>query len=347
MLVKPYDPQKLDDQQAPHYLALGSPYLQVFERTLSQIFEKRAVIGMKGRIGFLVLALKSIGVMKGDEVIMPAFCAPLNVIAVRRAGAIPIFVDIRLSDYAIDPGKIEECISYRTKAILVPHLFGKPATMMREIMVLSKANAVPVVENISQAFLAKIRMDGDEKYTGMLGDIGCMGFLWGDDNSDGIGCLIFQEESLIYQNALKRRAKGKGFILSERQLSYFFLKYKNFESQLKSRNDQAAYYREQLSGVGDIVLPEVNEGNQPSWYRFVIRTDRASDLRIFLRDRGVVSDSLDKYFLVDSRGGNRPDDFPMSLRAMSETVSLPIFGASDANVISTVQWVKHFFWNKI
>lgn len=343
MSVKGHNPQKLNDPQAPHNLVIGSPYLQAFEWAISQIFEKRAVMGVRGKINSLVLALQSIGVMEGDEVIMPAFCAPQNVIAVRRIGAIPVFVDIRLSDYAIDPGKIEESTTCRTKAILVPHMFGQPTTVMREILAVSKARALPVIENISQAFLAKIRMDRKEKYAGTFGDIGCMGFLWGDDSDEGIGCLIFQDTSLIYQNALRKRSQKKGFVVSEKQLSYFFSKYKNFESQLQLRNNQAAYYRERLSGVGDIVFPEVNEKVRSSWYRFVIRTGSGSDLRNFLRDRGTASDSLDKYLLVDSSKDDRSGDFPVSFKVASETVSLPIFRASDADIASAVERVRCFF----
>lgn len=331
------------NQTDAHYRTMGSPYLYVFERALSQIFDHRMTLGVKGQLNALVFALRGVGVMRGDEVILPAFCPPVNVMAVREIGAIPIFVDICSLDYAIDGEKIEERITDRTKAILVTHLFGQPAICIEKIVLIAQKRFLPVVENAAQAFLAKVLTHDGWKYAGMLGDIGCLNFLWGDVSTETISGLIFRNRSVAYEEIAGMRFREKMYLLPERQLFYFASKYKNFTFQLALRNDLARYYRKQFRDVGDIICPEMYAGTQRSWYRFVIRTKSGLKLREYLQNQGVASDALSVYALVDSGGGGQSCDFPMSMVAAAETVSIPIFRVSREEADLIVRLVKNFF----
>src|SRR5690606_16588642 len=98
----------------------------------------------------LEIALKAVGVERGDEVIVPANTFIATAEAVSNIGAVPVFADIDANHYTLDPTKIEERFTPRTKAIIPVHLYGLPAEM-DEIVEIAKARGLRIVEDCAQA----------------------------------------------------------------------------------------------------------------------------------------------------------------------------------------------------
>src|SRR5918912_834870 len=142
-----------------------------FERDFAAYCQSRYAVGVSSGTDALLIALMVLGVKPGDEVIVPAysFFPPAGV--VDRLGAVPVFVDVRLDDYNIDPAQIEARITPRTRAIMPVHLYGQCAAM-EEINAVARRHGIAVVEDAAQAVGAEYDGVRAEK----LGAIGCFSF---------------------------------------------------------------------------------------------------------------------------------------------------------------------------
>src|SRR5205814_9129113 len=132
-----------------------------FERDFAAYCRTKHAIGVSSGTDALLVALMVLGVGAGDEVIVPAYSFFATAGVVARLGATPVFVDIDLADYNIDPAQIR--ITKKTKAIMPVHLYGQMADMARMDF------AVPIVEDAAQAVGAEF----DGRRAGTFGAIGC------------------------------------------------------------------------------------------------------------------------------------------------------------------------------
>lgn len=148
----------------------------------------------------LHLALVALGIKKGDEVIVPTLTFVSTANVVLFTGATPIFVDSDPRYWCIDPKKIEEAISKRTRAIMPVHLYGHPCEM-EEIMRIAKENSLYVIEDAAEAHGALCR----GKKTGSFGDVGCFSFYGNKIITTGEGgmCLTNNEESAEIMRRLR------------------------------------------------------------------------------------------------------------------------------------------------
>jgi perosamine synthetase len=118
-----------------------------------------------------MLALKAVGVRPGDEVIVPALTYAATASSVVNVGAVPVFCDVEISSWQISSESIEQAISSRTRAIVVPHTYGVPADM-DPIVSLSSLHGVPLIEDAAEAFGATYK----EKLVGTFGSVGTFSF---------------------------------------------------------------------------------------------------------------------------------------------------------------------------
>ena len=125
-----------------------------FEAAYAQYNQINYCVGVSNGLDALFLCLKTLNIGAGEEVIVPAHTFIATMLAVTHAGAIPVPVDVDEQTYNIDPAKIEEAITSRTKAILPVHLYGQPCNM-EEIMSIAKKHNVFVIEDNAQSQGAK------------------------------------------------------------------------------------------------------------------------------------------------------------------------------------------------
>lgn len=146
-------------------------YVDLFEEKFSNYIDaKNAVVTMNGTSS-LELALRTLGIGEGDEVIVSSmtFISPVNTI--RYVGAEPVFVDICRDTWVMDPNKIEEMITPKTKAIIPVHIYGHPVDMSEVMRIAQKYNLF-VIEDATEALSSEYK----GRKVGTIGDIGCFSF---------------------------------------------------------------------------------------------------------------------------------------------------------------------------
>jgi len=309
--------------------AIGNPVVKVFEQTISRKLGDVPVLAINGGTGALIMALRTLGVGSGDEVIVPAYCSFPTISSILSVGATPVFVDIRLDDYAIDPARIEKKITARTKAIMVVHLFGQPALGIGKILKIAKKKSLLVIENAAQAFEARIEVDGKQRLVGTLGDIGCFTFFLTipNKNGRGVSVMVFQNKEKLYITAKKLRVARANSIPRETETTTILERLKFFDQWSRQRSKLARYYTKQLSGISGIILPESHSETENSWYRYAIRTKKREALLEHLSQVmfGGYHSHPTAYYAALQQGGRASGDFPISEKVASEIILLPLF----------------------
>ncbi|MDU7442363.1 MAG: DegT/DnrJ/EryC1/StrS family aminotransferase, partial [Clostridium sp.] len=146
-------------------------YVANFEEEFAKYIGVKHAISVGNGTDALVLALIACGIGKGDEVITTPFTFFSTAESISSIGAIPVFVDVRKDTYNIDPNKIEEKITEKTKAIMPVHIFGQPAEM-DQIKEIARKHNLMVIEDAAQAAGSVYK---NEKI-GSIGDVGCFSF---------------------------------------------------------------------------------------------------------------------------------------------------------------------------
>ena len=145
--------------------------VETFEEKLAKATDCKYAIGVANGTDALVIALRALDIGPGCEVITPSFTFAATAEAINLVGAVPVFIDIDLNTFNLDPNLIEALVTPKTKAIIPVHLYGKPCAIDR-IMEIAKRHKLHVIEDNAQALGA--RLNGQA--TGSFGDIGCLSF---------------------------------------------------------------------------------------------------------------------------------------------------------------------------
>ena len=169
------------------------PECEKFEQALAHYVGVRGAVAVINCTAALHLALLSVEIKKGDEVLVADFTFPATGHAVKYCGADPVFVDVREDTYNIDPNKVEQLITSRTRAIIPVHTFGQPADMS-EIMSIARDHNLIVIEDAACALGSTY----EGKQIGSIGDLGCYSFhaRKGITTGEG-GMVVAQNEELV------------------------------------------------------------------------------------------------------------------------------------------------------
>jgi len=173
-LLRPYfDEEELEEIKKvleSGWVSQG-PKVSEFEEKVKRYLGVKYAVAVTNCTAALHLSLLSIGIDKGDEVLVGDYTFPATGHSVLYCGAKPVFVDVDIKTYNIDPEKIEEKITDKTKAIIPIHTFGQPAEMDK-ILKIAQEYDLKVIEDAACAFGAKYR----KKFAGAIGNIGCFSF---------------------------------------------------------------------------------------------------------------------------------------------------------------------------
>ena len=253
----------------------------------------------------LQIALMALGLERGDEVIVPAFTYIATAEVIALLGLVPVLVDVEWDTFNIDPSKIGEAISPRTRAIVPVHLFGQCANM-EQILQIARKHNLYVVEDNAQAMGANWKgvLDGRENpKSGTMGNIGCTSFFpsknlgcFGDGGAmftnDGelagkLHCIANHGQKVKYHHSMV----GCNSRLDTLQAAVLDLKLKSLDSYVASRQSAAAYYLENLSGMEGIELPATAGYTTHSYHQFTIKVadGKRDALKEFLARRDIPS----------------------------------------------------------
>jgi len=347
-----------------YYLLSGQPELKKLEGELSSFLGGARVLGVSSGTDALIFALKVIGIGVDDEVIVPALGFISTASSVVWVGAKPVFVDIRPHGYNIDPTKIEPAITERTKAIIVTHLFGQPAAL-NEIIPTARKHNIPIIEDAAQAFGSKIFINEEWKSAGTIANMGCFSFSSTKHFSvfGSGGAIATNEEKLFNKLFLMRDygaerhyyeypVAGVNGRLQEIHAATLRVKFMFLDFWLKHRSRIAELYSHELSGVGDIVLPEEDHNTVRVFYRYVLRTSKREQLFTYLCDKfSLPYLKPTKHYPVPLpffdlfRSSNyKYGDFPISEQVSKETLALPLTNfVSEKDALQVCHAIKDFF----
>lgn len=264
-----------------------------FEAAFADYCNTKYCIGAGNGLDALMLALKALGIKAGDEVIVPSNTYIATALAVTYLGAKVVFVEPDIRTYTIDPEKIEEKISSRTRAIMPVHLYGMPCDM-DPIMEIAKKHGLFVVEDCAQAHGAEYKGKriggfGDAagfsfypgKNLGALGDAGAV-VTNNKDYADKIRALGNYGSDYKYHHIYQ----GNNSRLDEMQAAFLSAKLPHLDRMNKERRRIADMY---MKGINNqkIICPYIPEDVVPVWHIFAVRTEKRDELADFLEEKGI------------------------------------------------------------
>lgn len=306
-----------------------------FEKAFSDYLGIKHTVGCGNGTDSIEIILKSLGVGFGDEVIVPALSWISTSEAVSSIGAKPVFVDIEENSFCIDPKKMEEKITSKTKAIIPVHLYGHPANMER-IVEIANANKLFTIEDCAQAHGAewkfkKVSTFGNAgsfsffpgKNLGAYGDAG--GIVTNDDLLAEI-CRQIANHGQIEKNNHER--EGRNSRLDGIQSAVLSVKLKYLHEWTDKRIDIAAKYNNNLS-KSKFQLPACSKEAKHVYHLYVIRVDARDAWQKKLKEKGIETGIHYPIPLpllkVYNEFQNLEKEFPVANKVCKEILSLPLY----------------------
>lgn len=329
--------------------------LKKFEQEYAEYSTVKHAVGISNGLDALFIALKTLGIGDGDEVIVPSNTYIATVLAISYTGAKPVFVEPDINSYNIDPGKIESALTKATKAIMPVHLYGQVCEMDK-IMTVARKHDLAVVEDNAQAHGS--RYDG--KMAGSWGDINATSFYPGKNLGalGDAGAITTNSDELAEQATILRNygsAKkyyndiiGYNKRLDECQAALLSVKLKYIDEWTTQRQEIASWYDQSLGGINDIILPVTVTKATHVYHQYVIRTENRDKLQEHLRENGIgtlihypVPPHMQKAY---SFLGLKQGDFPIAEKIAATCLSLPIWpGLTQSNVQEISEVIKKYF----
>jgi dTDP-4-amino-4,6-dideoxygalactose transaminase len=340
------------DRVADAQYFIGGPEVEGLEREVAEYSQCPYGIGVTSGTDALLVALMAIDIKPGDEVITTSYSFFATAGSIYRLGAMPVFVDISLSDYNIRPDLIEAAITDRTRAIIPVHLYGQMADM-DPIMEVARRHNLVVIEDAAQAIGSEYK----GHRAGSIGHFGCFSF-FPSKNLGGFGdggMITANDAALAHKAKLLRnhgaepkyyhKLVGGNFRLDALQAAVLRVKLKYLDGWTVGRQRNAERYRRLFVEAGlvaeedrpstkdqspsHVILPTEEASRRHIYNQFVIRTARRDAVIAALKQRKIGNEI---YYPVPlhlqecfGARGYKPGDLPASEQAARETLALPIY----------------------
>jgi len=336
-------------------LCCNGPAVRELESRIAAYCGCKAAVGVSSGTDALLVALMAMDIAPGDEVITSPYTFFATAGCVWRLGARPVFVDIEPDTFNIDPAKIEQAITPRTRAIIPVHLFGQMADM-DPIMEIASRRGLKVLEDAAQAIGARYK----DRPAGSIGSAGAMSF-YPTKNLGAVGdggMIVTQDADLARRmeflrnhgqhQAYHHKWVGGNFRLDSIQAAALIVKLKHLDAWTAKRRANAARYDALFKGCEKVVTPKIRDCNFSIYNQYVIRAPRRDELQAYLRQEGIGTAvyypiSLHQQECFGSLG-YRKGDFPNSEKAAEESLALPIFPElSDEQIEFTAERVMKFY----
>ena len=320
------------------------PKVKEFEDKIAEYLGVKYAIAVTNCTSALHLALLSIGVKEGDEVLVADYTFPATGHAVLYCGAKPSFIDIDLRTYNINPELIEEKITDKTKAIVPVHTFGQPAEM-DEIMEIAEEYNLKVIEDAACALGAKYK----NKFAGTVGDIGCFSFHARKGITTGEGGMVVTNNkifaakirnlSVFGMTSAWDREKSDKFIIPEfTELGYNYkmsditaavgvAQLRKLDKIIERKRELAKYWDEKLREIEFIKPPYVSENVKHIYQSYVALVDKRinrNKLIETLLKKGIQT-QIGTYASHIQPVYNSGDKCPNSLEVFNMSLALPMY----------------------
>ncbi|MCW3785515.1 DegT/DnrJ/EryC1/StrS family aminotransferase [Plebeiibacterium sediminum] len=322
--------------------------VEKFEKSLSEYIGTQYVIGVGNGLDALTLILrgyKELGVLKeGDEVIVPANTYIATIIAIIENQLVPVLIEPDPNTYNIDPTKVEEAISAKTKAILTVHLYGQ-VTAISELLKITRAHNLLLLEDNAQAIGAKY--NGIK--TGALGDAAAFSFYPGKNLGalGDAGAITTNDLKLAevvksirnYGSSEKYKNKyiGVNSRLDEAQAAILNVKLAHLEKETEERRQISDIYLSRIKN-DNIVLPKITDSKSHVWHLFVIRTGFQKKFMDYMSSLGIGTMC---HYPIPPHKQEALKDFsslslPITEAIHNEVVSIPLYSTLNNDEIEYI-----------
>ncbi|HKE87821.1 MAG TPA: DegT/DnrJ/EryC1/StrS family aminotransferase [Vicinamibacterales bacterium] len=322
-----------------------------FEAEIAEMIGVAHAVGVSSGTDALLVALMSLGIGPGDEVITPTFSFFATAGSVARLGATPVFVDVRPDTLMMDAEAVAAALTTRTKAIVPVHLFGLSADM-DPIVALASSRGVPVVEDAAQALGATYR----GRQAGTIGTLGCFSFFpskhlgaFGDaglvtTNDAGLAARVRRLRNHGMEPKYYHHEIGGNFRLDALQAAVLRVKLPHMPAWNAQRRANAARYGELFSQMRQVNVPVEPSDRVHTYHQYVVRVRERDRVRAHLASRDIATEV---YYPVPfhrqtcfAAYTHSPDAYPVADRAALEVLALPVFpglsGDQQAHVVASV-----------
>ena len=282
---------------------INGPEVTGFKSELENYLDIKNVIPCANGTDALQIALMSLGLKPGDEIITPSFTYIATTEVMALLGLKPVFVEVNPGTFCIDPTKIKEAITNKTKAIVPVHLYGQAAPM-NEIMEIAFENNLFVIEDNAQAIGCDYLLsNGNTVKTGTIGHIGCTSFF----PSKNLGCFgdggaLFtnNDELAVKIKMISNHGQSKQYHhdvvgcnsrLDNLQAAVLRIKLRNLDKYNAERNKVANYYDKFFAEIKELSPPQRAENSTHVFHQYTLKLndiDR-NELRNYLADRDIPS----------------------------------------------------------
>ena len=311
------------------------PKVMEFEEKFANWIGAKYGIATNSGTSALHVALLACGIGEGDEVITTPFTFIASGNAIVYTGATPVFADIDLDTYTIDPDKIEDLITDKTKAILPVQLYGQAADMdkIREI---AEKHDLKIIEDAAQAHGAEY--NGEK--VGTLGDMACFSFYPTKNMTTSEGGMITTDDEELAKKAQMFRAHGASERYHHDEIGYNFrmtdiaaaigLAQLNVIDEFNNKRiSNANYLNEQLKDVEGIVTPKSPDNYKHVYHQYTIRVEKGNrdDWVEFLTNKGIgtgIHYPIPLYNQPIYKKLGIEGDCPLAEKAADNVISLPV-----------------------
>ncbi|MCK4662729.1 MAG: DegT/DnrJ/EryC1/StrS family aminotransferase [Bacteroidales bacterium] len=343
---------------------IKGPEVNLFKQDLEKYLKVKHVIPCANGTDAIQIALMSLGLKPGDEVITSDFTFIATVEAIALLGLIPVLVDVKPDTFNIDPIAVEKAITSKTKAIIPVHLFGQCADM-EAILNIAEKYSLKIIEDTAQAIGSKYFFNNNtNQFAGTIGDISCVSFF----PSKNLGCFgdggaIFTNNdeyaeiiNSIVNHGMKKRYYhdriGVNSRLDTIQAAILRIKLKYLDSYNKARIKAANYYDEIFYNSESLKIPFRSNFSIHIFHQYTLITkniDR-NKLQEFLKSEGIPSMiyypvPLHKQKCYKSEN-YKSGDFPVTEKLCESVISLPMHTELDNEQLEYITSKVLSFINK-
>jgi len=330
---------------------VGGPEVAGFEAEAAAYLGVEHAVGLNSGTDALVIGLRALGIEPGDEVITSPFTFFASPESIGIVGAREVFADVELDSFNIDPQRVEDAISPRTRALMPVHLFGRPADM-DAISDIASRHGLTVIEDCAQSFGA--RFESGSRYagrqTGGAGDVGAFSF-YPTKNLGGFGDggLLVTDDAGVADRARRLRDHGSARRYENESLGYnsrldalqaalLRVKLPRIDANNDGRRAAAVRYDELFEDLEGVIVPEVAPGHVFHQYTIRLPDGRREAVRTALADASIGSMV---YYPIPCHAlpvyADRGVSMPVAERLAAEVLSLPIWPAIEATAQERVR----------
>ncbi len=333
--------------------------VSLFENEFASYCGVKYALGVNSGTDALFLSLVSLGIGKGDEVIVPAFTYIASAMAISYTQARPVFCDIDEETFCIDIKDLKRKITSKTRAIMPVHLYGHAANI-KEILKIARKHNLKIVEDSAQAHGATV----DSRKVGSFGDLGCFSFYptknLGCYGDGGIIVTNFKKlyEKLVMLRDYGRESKYKHNIigynsrLDTMQAAILRVKLKYLDLWNKKRVELASRYNELLRNQQLLILPKQKPGYGHVYHVYVVRVKtKRDDLSKYLSScdiPSIIHYPIPCHLQPAYKSlGYRKGSMPVAEKCAEEVMSLPLYPFLEKDEVSYIaEKINSFLLNQ-